>query len=143
MATDDLIQATIRTAFTECTVLTVAHRINTILDYDRWVISCKSVRSWIPLSRDHFLRCWVSVVEYHLLRCWIPLSNTWRVFFPTIWLAESRWILFWFIHLIMIWCDLIDWSGHVTLIMTSYNLIGWELVNIFLFTSVIMNWWPR
>lgn len=36
--TDFLIQATIRRHFSECTVLTVAHRLNTILDSDRVMV---------------------------------------------------------------------------------------------------------
>ncbi|KAK2171195.1 hypothetical protein NP493_1094g03011 [Ridgeia piscesae] len=37
LETDDFIQATIRTEFADSTVITIAHRLNTIMDYDRWV----------------------------------------------------------------------------------------------------------
>ncbi|KAH9518523.1 Multidrug resistance-associated protein 1 [Bulinus truncatus] len=38
LETDDLIQATIRTEFAMCTVLTIAHRLNTIMDYTRIMV---------------------------------------------------------------------------------------------------------
>merc|ERR1712113_1361502 len=38
LETDDLIQATIRKEFMDCTVITIAHRLNTILDYDRIMV---------------------------------------------------------------------------------------------------------
>uniref|UniRef100_A0A4W6DVY8 ABC transporter domain-containing protein n=1 Tax=Lates calcarifer TaxID=8187 RepID=A0A4W6DVY8_LATCA len=38
LETDQLIQSTIRTQFDDCTVLTIAHRLNTIMDYSRVMV---------------------------------------------------------------------------------------------------------
>ena len=38
METDDLIQRTVRTQFAHCTVLTIAHRLNTVMDSDKVIM---------------------------------------------------------------------------------------------------------
>jgi len=38
LETDDLIQSTIRREFQGCTIITIAHRLNTVVDYDRILV---------------------------------------------------------------------------------------------------------
>ncbi|XP_076438534.1 ATP-binding cassette sub-family C member 3-like [Babylonia areolata] len=49
METDALIQDTIRSAFSSCTIITIAHRLNTIMDYDRvMVMDAGQVKEFAP-----------------------------------------------------------------------------------------------
>ncbi|KAL5020060.1 hypothetical protein ScPMuIL_002952 [Solemya velum] len=43
METDDLIQQTIRREFSDCTILTIAHRLKTVMDYDRVMVLDKGM----------------------------------------------------------------------------------------------------
>ncbi|XP_056263509.1 multidrug resistance-associated protein 1 isoform X1 [Pseudoliparis swirei] len=45
METDNLIQSTIRSQFEDCTVLTIAHRLNTVMDYTRVLVLDKGEMS--------------------------------------------------------------------------------------------------
>ena len=45
METDDLIQETIRKEFSLSTIVTIAHRLNTIIDYDRVLVMDKGMVS--------------------------------------------------------------------------------------------------
>ena len=46
LETDELIQNTIRTEFASCTIITIAHRLNTIMDSDRYSVN-KELRPFI------------------------------------------------------------------------------------------------
>ena len=49
LETDELIQATIRKEFANCTVLTIAHRLNTIMDYDKILVLDKgTIKEFAP-----------------------------------------------------------------------------------------------
>merc|ERR1711973_164032 len=51
LETDDLIQSTIRTEFADCTIITIAHRLNTIMDSNRvLVLDQGQIKEFAPPS---------------------------------------------------------------------------------------------
>ena len=50
LETDDLIQATIRSAFAECTVLTIAHRLKTILDSTKILVLGRDSMTFLQIN---------------------------------------------------------------------------------------------
>ena len=68
--TDALVQETIRRCFTSCTVLTIAHRLNTILDYDRLVVIqlYRKYELFSSLHRCHSQTFRIMVMDHGELR---------------------------------------------------------------------------
>ncbi|XP_053388123.1 multidrug resistance-associated protein 1-like isoform X2 [Mercenaria mercenaria] len=52
LETDSLIQQTIRTQFSDCTIFTIAHRLNTIMDYDRVMVLDKGLIKEFAAPRE-------------------------------------------------------------------------------------------
>jgi ABC-type multidrug transport system fused ATPase/permease subunit len=64
-ATDSILQKTIRTEFADCTVITVAHRIPTVMDCTK-VLAIADGKQYIP-NRDELNRICVCVIYVMLV----------------------------------------------------------------------------
>ena len=73
-STDGLIQTKIREKFKDCTVLTIAHRLNTIMDSDR-IMVCTS---FVVFSRSVETRAKPTSLSKEILFCNIRVTSLWK-----------------------------------------------------------------
>jgi len=61
-ATDNFIQKTIREEATDCTVITVAHRIPTVIDSDLVLVLDEGMQDILMNQTHHFRECHVNLI---------------------------------------------------------------------------------